>query len=130
MPDDPSFAIAARPSREYDRAGRLSYEGGTTFRIEPVGGSMPELQAVVDRVLDTGPYRHGDFLELPMVVYLVRDEETGDVFRVSIRNGAVRLHVLPETEAEGLRRFYEQLSEHSDCEWNVEDRVENGSNSS
>jgi len=130
MPDEPSFAIASRPSRTYDRAGRLSYEGGTTFTLEPADDSIPELDVVVDQVLDTGPYRHGDFLELPMVVYLVSDEETGDVFRVSIRDGWVRLHVLPETEPDGLRRFYEHLVERSDCEWHVERRVEDGSDSS
>lgn len=129
MAGEPAFAITARPSRTYDRAGRLSYEGGTTFHIEPADGSAPELEALVDQVLATGPYRHGDFLELPMVVYLVRDEETDDVFRVSIRDGAVRLHVLPETDSDGLSRFYERLTEESDCEWKVERRVEEGGSS-
>src|SRR6056297_3082366 len=100
MVEDPDFTIPSRPRREYDRAGRLSYEGQTLFRLEPDDSvADAELQTLLDRVLESGPYRHGDFLDLPMVVYLVRDEATGDVFRVSIRNGAIRLHVLPATES-------------------------------
>lgn len=120
MVGETAFVIPTRPSRTYDRAGRLSYEGGTTFRLEPADSSMPELEALVDQVLETGPYRHGDFLELPMVVYLVRDEGTGDVFRVSIRDGAIRLHVLPATESAGLRQFYERLQDHTTAQWHVE----------
>jgi hypothetical protein len=59
-----------------------------------------------------------------MALYLVRDEETGDVFRVSIRDGAVRLHVLPATEEAGLRAFYERLVTHSTTEWAVERRID------
>lgn len=130
MAGEPAFVIATRPSREYDRAGRLSYEGGTTFALEPVVDPPPDLDTLVSRILETGPYRHGDFLELPMVVYLVRDEGTDDVFRVSIRDGTVRLHVLPETESDGLCRFYERLVEESDGEWEVERWIEDGSGSS
>ena len=124
MTDALSFAIPARPKRQYDRAGRLSYEGSVLFRLVPVDAPGTELSALLDTVLRTGPYRHGDFHDLPMVVYLVRDEGTGDVFRVSIRDGAIQLHVLPATDAAGLRQFYDRLREVSDTEWDVERRVE------
>ena len=120
MVEDPDFTIPSRPRREYDRAGRLSYEGQTLFRLEPDDSATNgELQTLLDRVLEAGPYRHGDFLDLPMLIYLVRDETTGDVFRVSIRDGTIRLHVLPETESPGLRRLFERLREGADYEWAV-----------
>lgn len=122
MTAHPSFAIPHRPRRTFDRAGRLSYEGRVLFRLEP--DREIALEDVVDAVLESGPYRAGDFRDLPMVVYLVRDDESGDVFRVSIRDGAVRLHVLPETESGGLTRFYERLRKRSDCEWSIERRIE------
>ena len=129
MPDEPAFAIDSRPSRAYDRAGRLSYEGGMTFALEPAADSPGDLKEWVTRVLETGPYRYGDFLELPMVVYLVHDEGTDDVFRVSIRDGRVRLHVLPETEPAGLQQFYERLTDESEAKWRIERRVEDSAGS-
>ncbi len=121
MAGDPSFAIPARPRRRFPFEGGVEYEGKTVFRLQP----SPErgtgrLADLVAAVLDAGPYRYGDFLELPMPLYLVRDERTGDVFRVSVRDGVVRLHVLPETESAGLRAIYERLDEHSSVEWHVE----------
>ncbi|WP_136688567.1 hypothetical protein [Halorhabdus amylolytica] len=120
MTHPPSFEIPARPSRTYDRAGRLSYEGTVLFRLEPTETDGLDLRELLDDVLEGGPYRHGDFHDLPMVVYLVRDEETSDVFRVSIRDGALQLHVLPATESAGLRRFFERLTDVSDRELHVE----------
>jgi len=129
MTATPSFEIPARPSRTYDRAGRLSYEGTVLFRLEPTEADKPDLQELLDDVLETGPYRYGDFHDLPMVVYLVRDEETSDVFRVSIRDDALQLHVLPETGSAGLRRFYGRLTEVSDFEWDVERRIDGAGDS-
>jgi hypothetical protein len=121
MDDKPAFAIDSRPRREYDRAGRLTYEGKTLFRLEPeTDRSESALRTLLDAVLEDGSYQYGDFHDLPMVVYLVRDEGTGDVFRVSIRDGAIRLHVLPETESVGLRRFFERLQNHTTEQWHVE----------
>jgi len=124
MTDLPSFAIPARPRRQYDRAGRLSYKGSVLFRLEPTDSEGIDLQVLLETILQSGPYRHGDFHDLPMVVYLVRDEETSDVFRVSIRDGALQLHVLPATESDGLRQFYDRLCEGTETEWTVERRVE------
>lgn len=125
MSSEPSFAIPARPQRHFPARGSLEYEGETMFRLTPaVTMDGAELETLVETVLETGPYRSGDFLELPMALWLVRDDGTADVFRVSIRNGDVRLHVLPSTESAGLRRFYDRLVEHSDCGWRVECRTD------
>ncbi|ELZ25625.1 hypothetical protein C475_09209 [Halosimplex carlsbadense 2-9-1] len=124
---DPSFAIPGRPERTYPRGGGVEYEGETVFVLSPAADrSDGDLEALVTDVLDADSYRSGDFMELPMPLYLVRDEETADVFRVTVRNRAVQLHVLPETESEGLRRFYERLREASDCEWSVACRTDFG----
>ena len=125
MAGDPSFAIPARPRRRYPFEGGVEYEGETIFCLRP----SPErdtdrLAALVVDILEAGPYRYGDFLELPMPLYLVRDEGTGDVFRVSVRAGVVRLHVLPETDPEGLRAMYGRLNEHSSVEWDVQCRTD------
>ena len=120
---DPSFAIPGRPERTYPRGGGVEYEGETVFELAPAADLTDgDIEELVVGVLGSGPYRSGDFLELPMELYLVRDEGTADVFRVAIRGGTVRLHVLPETESEGLRRFYERLTGQSDYEWRVERR--------
>lgn len=124
MADEPRFAIPARPRREYDRAGRLSYEGSVLFRLEPAASAAVDLEALLENLLETGPYRYGDFHDLPMAVYLVRDDGTGDVFRTSLRGDAIRLHVLPATDSVGLARFYDRLSNISDCEWRVTRQVE------
>jgi len=121
MTADPSFAIPARPRRRYPTSGGVEYEGQTMFLLEPaVERAQPELRDLVEAVVADGPYRSGEFIDLPMALWLVRDEETADVFRVSIRDGRIRLHVLPETESDGLRRFYERLVQRSDSEWSVD----------
>lgn len=118
---EPSFAIPVRPTRSYPYSGGVEYEGGTVFHLIPDSDSADEvLVTLTERVLEDGPYRYGDFFNLPMPVYLVRDDETGDVFRVSIRDGAVRFHVLPETESSGLQAMYDRLVSQSDLEWRVE----------
>jgi len=126
MTSDPSFAIPARPTRRYPHGSGVEYEGGTAFELWPdEERTEPELAAVVTDILSTGPYRYGDFHDLPMPLWLVRDEDTADVFRVAVRDGSVRLHVLPTTESEGLRRFYDRLcaSERS-VSWAVDRRVD------
>ncbi len=125
MADAPSFDIPARPERRFPASGGLEYDGGAMFVLDPDadGGdgdpSDAALASRVEAVLGDGPYRFGDFVELPMPLYLVRDDGTGDVFRVSVRDGSVRLHVLPETDSAGLRAFYDRLAAASDCEWTV-----------
>jgi hypothetical protein len=124
MARDPSFSIPARPQRRFPRRGGVEYEGQTLFRLAPEESMSDEALAdLLAETLAAGPYRYGDFLNLPMVLYLVRDQETGDVFRVSVRDGRVRLHVLPETESAGLRRLYERLADRSGVEWAVDCRT-------
>jgi hypothetical protein len=121
----PSFAIPAHPERTYPRSGGVEYEGDVVFELRPADAhGDDELDALVTTVLSDGPYRMADFLELPMALYLVRDEETTDVFRVSIRDGSVRLHVLPATESQGLRAFYDRLVAESDTTWSVDRRTD------
>ena len=126
MSDDPSFSIPARPTRRYPHGSGVEYEGGTEFELRPDSDrSEPELVAVVTDILAAGPYRYGDFHDLPMPLWLVRDEDTTDVFRVAVRAGTVRLHVLPRTESAGLRRFYDRLREaDSAISWAVDRRVD------
>ncbi|MFC6864867.1 hypothetical protein ACFQGE_15550 [Halomicroarcula sp. GCM10025817] len=110
MTSEPSFSIPRRPERRYPHGSGVEYEGGTTFELVPNSEqATADLAAVVAGILADGPYRYGDFHDLPMPLWLVRDEETTDVFRVSVRDGTVRLHVLPTTESDGLRRFYDRL---------------------
>ena len=126
MTGDPSFSIPARPTRRYPHGSGVEYEGGTEFELRPDREyTEPELAAVVTDILADGPYRYGDFHDLPMPLWLVRDEDTADVFRVAVRDGTVRLHVLPETEPAGLRRFYERLCEADpSLSWAVDRRVD------
>lgn len=124
MAGEPGFEIPARPVRRFSSTGDLAYEGGTRFELDPDTAPDEPLTVLVESVLESGPYRYGDFLELPMPLYLVRDDETGDVFRVVVRDGTVRLHVLPDTEPVGLRAFYERLSAASTSRWSVSRSVE------
>ena len=122
---NPSFTIPGRPERTYPRSGGVEYEGETVFILTPEDDhSNGDLEELVASVLEAGPYRSGDFMELPMVLYLARDDETGDVFRVTVRDRAIQLHVLPETDSEGLRGFYDRLCEISECEWSVACRTD------
>lgn len=123
--DDPTFEIPAWPERRYPYDDGVTYEGATVFRLTPVGeGVEGTLVELVETVLRTGPYRFGDYYDLPMPVYLARDEGTGDVFRVSVRDGRVGLHVLPATGSSGLRAFFERLTGRTGVEWTVDCRVE------
>jgi hypothetical protein len=120
MAGDPSFVIPVRPERTYPYSGGVEYEGETVFRLAPAGDrSTAELEDIAATVLDAGPYRYGDFLSLPMTLYLVRDDDTGDVFRLSVRDGEIRLHVLPATESAGLRAIYDRIDRGTDTDWQV-----------
>ena len=124
MASEPSFSIPARPQRRYPRSGGVEYDGQTIFHLIPEQSRTNDrLADIVREILDDGPYRYGDFLNLPMVLYLVRDDETGDVFRLSIRDCQIRLHVLPETESAGLRNFYKRLAARTDIFWRSECRT-------
>jgi hypothetical protein len=121
MGSEPSFTIPARPQRRYPYSGGVEYDGQTIFQLIPTEDlSNEELTAVLDQTLADGPYRYGDFYNLPMALYLVRDEETADVFRVSVRDGRIRLHVLPETDSAGLSRLYDRLTEHTGARYRVD----------
>ena len=115
-----SFVIPVHPKRTYPYRGGLQYEGGTTFSLVPDDDWLDsELTDLVERILQEGPYRYGDFFNLPMPVYLVRDDETTDVFRVSVRDGSIRFHVLPETDSPGLQAMYRRLDERTEDTFHV-----------
>jgi hypothetical protein len=121
MGNEPSFTIPARPQRRYPYNGTVEYDGQTIFQLRPPEDrSNDELTALLQKTLDGGPYRYGDFYNLPMALYLVRDEETGDVFRASVRDGRIRLHVLPETDSAGLQRLYDRLVTETGEEYRVQ----------
>lgn len=120
MAGPPSFAIPCQPRRHYPFSGGVEYEGETTFILHPSADlSTSALDELLLDVLSTGPYRYGDFLNLPMPLYLVKDSDTGDVFRVSVRDGTIRFHVLPNTESAGLHALYDRLAARTDTEWRV-----------
>ncbi|RRJ30369.1 hypothetical protein [Halocatena pleomorpha] len=123
MADDPMFEIPAHPERRYTNR-TVYYEGDVAFMLTPMDGRAGRLEPLLTDVLDTGPYRYGDWFDLPIAVFLVHDEETSDTFRVSIRDGAVRLHVLPDTTPAGLRAIYDRLVQKSTCRWTVDRRVD------
>ena len=121
--DTPTFAIPEPPVRRYPRRGGVEYEGQTVFTLTPADPlDDPELASLVRSVLEGDPYRYGDWFDLPMPLYLVHDDGTGDTFRVAVRDGDVEFHVLPDTEPEGLRRLYDRLVDASETTWYVDRR--------
>jgi hypothetical protein len=123
--DAPTFAIPERPVRRYPRRGGVEYEGKTVFSLTPTDDyEDPELASLVEAVLEDDPYRYGDWFDLPMPLYLVHDEETGDTFRVAVRDGCVEFHVLPNTDSAGLRALYERLVARTDTAWHVRRQAE------
>lgn len=123
--DTPTFAIPEQPVRRYPRRGGVEYDGKTVFSVTPGGEyADADLASLVEAVLDAGPYRYGDWFDLPMPLYLVNDQETGDTFRVSVRDGSIELHVLPNTKSAGLQALYERLREEEDTDWHVRRRSE------
>ncbi|MFQ3318340.1 MAG: hypothetical protein ACI8UR_000849 [Natronomonas sp.] len=122
--DTPTFAIPERPERRYPRRGGVEYEGETVFSLTPTAEQPDaDLAALVEAVLEQPPYRYGDWFDLPMPLYLVHDDETGDTFRVAVRDGTVEFHVLPATESAGLRALHRRLDAASDCGWAVRCRT-------
>ena len=125
MTTDPPSTIPAHPQRRFPHGSGVEYEGGTEFRLTPERErATPDLAETVAGILADGPYRYGDFLRLPMPLYLLKDDETGDVFRLSVREGTVRLHVLPATDSAGLRALYDRLTDRTSVGWSVECRTE------
>ena len=123
--DDPTFSIPQRPTRRYRRRGGVEYEGETVFTLRPERDSEERsLTALAESVLGRGPYRYGDWFDLPMPVYLVHDDETGDTFRVAVRDGTIRLYVLPDTDPPGLRAFYDRLDRRTESAWSVTCRTD------
>jgi len=120
----PSFDIPTWPRRRYPYSGGVEYEGETVFELIPESEPDGSLTDLLERVVIEEPYTYGDWFDLPMPLLLVHDGETGDVFRVAVRDRTVELHVLPATESAGLRRFYDQLVDESDVSWRVECRTE------
>ncbi|TKR25391.1 hypothetical protein [Natronomonas salsuginis] len=121
--DDPTFRIPQHPTRRYRRRGGVEYDGGTVFSVRPTRDlDEATLVELVRSILDRQPYRYGDWFDLPMPLYLVHDDVTGDTFRVAIRDGVVELHVLPETEPDGLRAFYHRLAANFEGDWTVTHR--------
>ena len=119
--DEPTFSIPQRPTRRYRRRGGIEYEGETVFSLRSARDvDDRSLTESVESILERRPYRYGDWSDLPMPLYLVHDDETGDTFRVAVRDGAVQLHVLPETGRAGLRAFYDRLTATSEAaSWTV-----------
>ncbi|WP_458186722.1 hypothetical protein [Haladaptatus sp. NG-WS-4] len=117
---DPSFSIPHRPRRRYPRQGGVRYEGETLFRLSPSSDCSEErLVSLVEDVLDDEPYTSGDWFDLPVPMYLVRDHDRDTTFRVVVRYGSVELHVLPDTRSSGLQAIYRRLTERSDVSWSV-----------
>ena len=122
--DASTFAIRQRPTRRYPRRGGVEYEGGTVFEVTPAAPREDGTLAVlVESVLEDEPYRYGDWFDLPMPLYLVHDDDTGDTFRVAVRDCRVEFHVLPATDPPGLRALYDRLAARSDCGWSVASRT-------
>jgi hypothetical protein len=109
--DDPIFAVD-HPEREHRRSGGMRYEGGTVFVLTPADAA--DLAGLVADLLDSGPYRYGDWFDLPMPLFLVHDDDTDDTFRVAVRDGTVELHVRSATGPAGLRAFYDRLADRVD----------------
>lgn len=118
---DPPFDVPVRPTRRYPSGGGLTYEGGTVFTLAPdPPRSEASLVGLIEDVLASEVYRYGDWIDLPMPLYLVHDDGTGDTFRVTVRDGTIQFHVLPETQSAGLRALYGRLDRATDCTWTVD----------
>lgn len=109
--DDGPFADLQHPERTFPRAGGMQYEGATVIELRPRTGPADEaaLAAVAREVLADGPYRFGDWFDLPLPVLLVHDDGTSDTFRLAVREDAIELHVRSATSAAGLRAFRDRL---------------------
>lgn len=121
----PTFTIPKHPTRRYQRRDGVEYDGETVFSLIPETGRDDEsITRLVERVLDGDPYRYGDWFDLPMPLYSVHDDRTGDTFRAAVRDGVIELHVLPDTKAGGLREFYQRIESLSETDWEVTCRTD------
>ncbi|WP_276261099.1 hypothetical protein [Haloglomus litoreum] len=123
-----AFSDLHHPERTFPRAGGMRYEGATVIELTPRSGPTEEaeLVALAEAVLSADRYRVGDWFDLPLPVFLVHDDETGDTYRVAVREDAIELHVRSETGAAGLRAFHERLRETGDRRggWQVARRTD------
>ncbi|PSP81627.1 hypothetical protein BRC81_00125 [Halobacteriales archaeon QS_1_68_20] len=117
--------MPARPERNYTPTGGVEYVGETAFHLKPDPElAVDELEAALADVLDADRYVRGDWFDLPRPVFLVHDEPVSTSFRVVVRSGRVELHVLPSTEAAGLRELFDRLRAETDVDWTVDCRVD------
>jgi hypothetical protein len=120
----PRFAIPDPPTRRFPRRGGVEYEGQTVFLLVPDADVTDDrLVELLNSVLSDAAYSCGDWFDLPMPLYVVHDDETGDTFRVAVRDGTVEFHVIPGTEAPGLRRLFERLRTAAGFDWMVDRRT-------
>ena len=101
-------------------------DDGPETRDDPrhvVAEFAPDGDGALDDVAETDGREVGGFYPVPVDV-LERPVSPDMVYRVTVRDGTVELHVLPATESAGLRRFYDRLVEESDTSWSVECRVD------
>jgi hypothetical protein len=125
MSEDVSFDVPVRPERRYPPSGGVEYEGEVVFHLTPAADhTTADLDDVLADVLDAERYVRGDFFDLPAPVYLVRDEAAGTSFRAVVRDGAVRLHVLPHTDVGALEELYDRIASAADVSWSVDCRVD------
>lgn len=125
MSEDVSFDVPVRPERRYPPSGGVEYEGEVVFHLTPGEEcTTADLDDVLADVLGGDRYVRGDFFDLPAPAYLVRDEAVGTSFRVVVRDGAVRLHVLPHTDVRALEALYDRLVSAAGFSWSVDCRVE------
>ncbi|WP_225870726.1 hypothetical protein [Halosegnis rubeus] len=126
MDDDPEFTTAnalrdeqrepsagsrfdiTHPERSHSRARGMEYEGGTVFVFVP--RRSDGLAEQVQELLDAGPYRYGDWFDLPMPLFLVHDDDTDDTFRLGVREERVELHVRSATSPAGVEAFHDRLT--------------------
>lgn len=124
---DRRFEIPSHPERVYPASGGIRYEGGSRFVLEPEGPT--DLNETVNGALDADRYVVGDWFDLPQPVYLVHDGSLDTGFKVVVIGDAVRIHVLPDTDAAALAAFFDALEEVSTVDWSVtvfEDRAGTG----
>ncbi|MDZ7747251.1 MAG: hypothetical protein U5K28_12445 [Halobacteriales archaeon] len=104
---EPRFDIT-HPERSHSRARGMEYQGGTVFVFVPRRSDGLAKQVLA--LLDAGPYRYGDWFDLPMPLFLVHDDDSDDTFRLGVRDDRVELHVRSATSSEGVAAFHDRLT--------------------
>ena len=133
-PPRETLRAASHPRLLWDAPGESTVVGGGVAAALDAPGGTDRFDAVrtgANSLLDSGDVHAGTEAACPRLFggFAFHDEGTDDVFRVSIRDGRVRLHVLPETEPAGLQQFYERLTDESEAKWRIERRVEDSAGS-